>query len=215
MRHHPAGVMWHPLREAHDPDMSGRSAGFDGPVPPPPRPIEYSDLDSGSWWLSMLFGAVLVAVGVWLLSNLYESVTVLAILVGISLVVGGVAEALTMGGRDGFGWAAWAGGAVVVAAGFVVLAWPDVTLKAVAIVAGLALLLIGLLRIASALQRHASSTDWPVQLAVGAFGVILGAIILAWPSATLMVLGFFLGLRAVFTGLLLVGTGWKQRQLAA
>lgn len=195
--------------------MSDMPADFGAQIPPPPRPIEYEDLDSRGWWLSMLVGALLVVVGVWLLSNLYESVTVLALLVGFSLVVGGVAEIVMLGGRDQYGWAAWIGGGLAVVAGLVVLAWPDVTLKVVAIMAGLALIGAGLIWIAMALQRHNTNSDWTIQLGLGVIGVVVGGIVLAWPDATLMVLGFFLGVKAVITGLIAIGTGWKMRQLAA
>lgn len=190
-------------------------ADFGAKIPPPPRPIEYEDLDTRGWWLSMLVGALLVVVGVWLLSNLYESVTVLAVLVGLSLIVGGVVEILMQGGRDEDGWAAWVAGGLVIVAGLVILAWPDATLQVVAVMAGLGLIGAGLIRIVMALQRHASSADWPFQLGLGVIGVVLGGIVLAWPSATLMVLGFLLGVKAIVTGLIALGTGWKLRQLSA
>lgn len=190
------------------------STGFDGSIPPPPRPIEYEELDPRGWWLSMLFGAVLVVVGVWLLSNLYESITVLAILVGLSLIVSGVSEIVALGGRDALGWVAWAGGGVVIAAGLVILAWPDVTLKVIAVMAGLALLVTGAAGIALALRRRAAGNDWPIQLGLGAVALVIGALVLAWPSATLMVLGFILGVKAVITGLISIGAGWKAHQLA-
>lgn len=194
--------------------MSGMSTGFDGSIPPPPRPIEYEDLDPRGWWLSLLFGVVLVVVGVWLLSNLYESVTVLAILVGLSLVISGVTEIVALGGRDAFGWAAWVGGGLVIAAGLIVLAWPDITLKVIAVLAGFALLVTGAIGIVLALQRRAAGSDWPVQLGLGAVALVIGALVLAWPSATLMVLGFILGIKAVVTGLISIGAGWKAHQLA-
>src|SRR5262245_58384417 len=103
--------------------------------PPPPRPIEYQDVDSRGWWVSMLAGIALVLVGIWLLTNLYESVVVLAILVGVSLIVGGFVEA-GVADDAGFGWAGWVAGGLMVAAGVAVLVWPDITLWALAVLAG-------------------------------------------------------------------------------
>jgi uncharacterized membrane protein HdeD (DUF308 family) len=202
------------VRGAHHGAMSDFPADFETPIPPPPRPVEYEGLDSGGWWLSILVGLGLVVVGVWLLSNLYESVFVLAMLVGISLIVGGLAEIVLRGGRDDLGWVSWVAGGLMVVAGLVVLAWPDITLKTLAVLAGLVLVLVGVVRITMALESHSVNPDWPLQLGLGAVGVVLGGVVLAWPGATLMVLGFFLGVRAVITGLIAVGTGWKLHQLA-
>jgi uncharacterized membrane protein HdeD (DUF308 family) len=194
--------------------VSDLSAEFDSPIPPPPRPIELEDVDERGWWLSILFGLGLVAVGVWLLTNLFESVTILALLVGVSLVVGGIAEIVALGGREGLGWVGWLGGGLVVAAGVAVLAWPDITLWALAVLAGAGLVLEGLVRIAVAFEGHRTRPDWPIEAAVGALGVVLGAIVLAWPGATLVVLALLLGLRAVATGIIAIGVGWRVHRLA-
>jgi len=195
--------------------MSDVPAGFEASIPPPPRPIELEDVDARGWWISVLVGVALVAVGVWLMANPYESATVLALLVGVSLVVAGVAEIVALGGRGGLGVAAWLAGGLVIAAGIVVLAWPDITLWALAVVAGAGLIVAGLLRIAMALEAHATSPDWPVHLAVGAFGVVLGAVVLAWPEVTLEILGFLLGFKAAVTGLVAIGTAWQLHRLTS
>jgi uncharacterized membrane protein HdeD (DUF308 family) len=190
-------------------------AELGGRVPPPPRPIELEDADVRGWWVSILVGVALVAVGVWLLTNPYRSVTVLALLVGVSLVVAGVAEIMALGGRGGLGWVAWLSGGLVIAAGIMVLAWPDITLWALAVVAGAGLVVTGALRIAVALQSHVTHPEWPIHLAVGAFSVVLGAVVLTWPEVTLEVLGFILGFKAVVTGLIAIGTGWQAHRLAS
>jgi uncharacterized membrane protein HdeD (DUF308 family) len=184
------------------------------PVPPPPRPIELRDADAGSgdWLISILVGVALVAVGVWLLANLYESVTVPAVLVGISFIVGGVAEAVALGGTGALGPIAWVSGGLLVVTGIVVLAWPDATLWTIAVLAGIGLLVAGLVRVGEALT-HRDRPDWP-GLAVGALGVVIGALVLAWPGATLVVLAIVLGLRAIGTGLVAIGVGWQLHRLA-
>jgi uncharacterized membrane protein HdeD (DUF308 family) len=194
--------------------VSDLGAESEAPIPPPPRPIEYRDVDDSGWWLSILIGIGLVVVGAWLLTNLYESVVVLAVLVGVSLIIGGVAEIVAMGGREGLGWVAWLGGGLVIVAGIAVLAWPDITLWALAVIAGCGLVVAGLVRITAALEGHRVRSDWPVQLALGVVGVVLGAVVLAWPEATLQVLGFLLGFKAVVTGLIAIGTGWQVHRLA-
>jgi uncharacterized membrane protein HdeD (DUF308 family) len=182
--------------------------------PPPPRPIEYRDVDASGWWASLLVGVLLVGLGVWMLTNLFESVVVLAWIAGVSLIVGGIVEVAALGGRQALGWVAWLDAALLIGAGIVVLVWPDITLWALAVLAGAALLVAGLLRVAMAFYNR-NDPDWTLDLGIGAFGIVLGAVVLAWPDATLVVLALSLGIRAVVTGLIAIGTGWQMHRLAS
>jgi len=190
-------------------------AGFSSPdPPPPPRPIEYADVDTSGWWVSVLSGSVMVLLGLWVLTNLYESVAVLALLVGVSLVVAGVIEILALHGEAGMGLAVWISGGLLIAAGIAVLVWPDITLWALAIVAGISFLVAGLLRVAMAFSDR-DSPDFALQLGVGAFGIVLGVIVLVWPEATLTVLALLLGLRFLVTGIIAIGVGWQLHRVDA
>jgi uncharacterized membrane protein HdeD (DUF308 family) len=182
----------------------------EGAIPPPPRPIEYRDVDAGSWWRSLLLGVLLVGLGLWILTNLYESVVVLAWLVGASLIVGGVVEAVALGGRQSLGWV---GGAVSVLAGVAVLAWPDITLRVLALVVGLTLVVGGSLRLVTALYNR-DRPGWALDLGLGGMALATGAIILAWPEATLLVIAVVFGIRAIGTGLVAIGIGWQLHHLA-
>jgi uncharacterized membrane protein HdeD (DUF308 family) len=179
--------------------------------PPPPRPIEYQDVDSRGWWVSVLAGIALVVIGLWLITNLYESVIVLAILVGVSLIVGGFVEA-GVADDAGLGWAGWLAGGLMVAAGVAVLVWPDITLWALAVLAGASLLLTGLLHAAWAVSRR-QRPDWKAHFALGALTAAVGLVVLLWPEATLLVLGLFLGIRALVTGIIAISTGWQLHRL--
>lgn len=194
--------------------MSDIDAGFGQAVPPPPRPVEYADADPSGWWISMLGGLALIVLGVWLLTNLFESVVVLAWLVGISLIVAGVVEVLALHGIRGVRGAAWLSGALLVAAGIAVMVWPDITLWALAVLAGVGLVLAGLLEVAVALTNRDSS-DMPLQLALGGLTVLLGVVVVVWPGATLVVLAVLLGLRAIGSGLIAIGVGLQLRRLRA
>ncbi|HEX8803633.1 MAG TPA: DUF308 domain-containing protein [Acidimicrobiales bacterium] len=195
--------------------MTDFEAGYEyeSPMPPPPpRPVGYEDVDTSRWWLTALLGLALLVLGIWLLTNLFESVVVLAILVGASLIAGGVAEIAALGGRESVGWPAWVAGGLVIALGVAVLVWPDITLQALAILAGAALVVAGALRIVAALG-HRGDEAGPLMLAVGGFSVVLGLVIMAWPDATVLVLAIILGIRAVVSGLVALGIGWQMWQL--
>ena len=194
--------------------MSDIDAGFGQAVPPPPRPVEYTDADTSGWWISVLGGLALVALGVWLLTNLFESVIVLAWLVGISLIVAGVVEMLAQHGTRDAGVAPWVAGGLLVAAGVAVMVWPDVTLWAIAVLAGLGLVFAGVMEVVMALADR-DRADMPLHLALGGLTVALGVLVVAWPDATLVVLAVLLGVRAIGSGLVAIGIGWQLRRLAA
>ncbi|HEY2996983.1 MAG TPA: DUF308 domain-containing protein [Acidimicrobiales bacterium] len=195
--------------------MTDFDAGFRTPdPPPPPRPVEFTEADTGGWWLSIIGGIALVVLGVWLLTNLYDSVTVLAWLVGVSLIVSGIIEVLALHGERGIRFAVWLSGGLLVAAGIVVLVWPDITLWALAVLAGIGLILAGVLRVVVALTER-DQPDFVVNLAIGVLGVVLGALVLAWPEATLVVLAVLLGIRFVVSGVVAIGMGWQLHRMAS
>lgn len=185
------------------------------PQVPPPRPVADTDVDDhGWWWLLALAGMGLVVLGMWMLTNLFDSVVVLALLVGASLIIGGVVEVVVGGGSNGSGWPAWLGGGLLALSGAVVLSWPDATLWVLAVLAGCGLVVGGLMRAVGALMDRRRS-DWPLRLGLGGLGIASGLVVLAWPEATIAVLAVILGIRAVGTGLLAIGMAWQLHRLAA
>ena len=184
-------------------------------VPPTPRPAPASEglvaLGAGTglrWWAVAVLGAVVAGLGVWMLLNLTESVLVLAIVVGLSLMSGGF---LVLAIDDGSGrWQPWVEALLLVAAGGVVLTWPDITLRVLALVAGLGLVLSGGVHVIAAVtNRH--TPGWVRELALGTVGVVVGGVVLAWPGPTLLVLTVLFGIRAVVTGVGAVGLAWQLR----
>jgi uncharacterized membrane protein HdeD (DUF308 family) len=189
-------------------------AGFTTPdPPPPPTPVEYVDVDTSGWWVSIIGGIALLVLGIWLITNLYDSVVVLAWLVGASLIVAGVLEVLALHGERGIGWAVWISGLLLVAAGVAVIVWPDITLWAVAVLAGLGVMLAGLVRVVVAFAER-DEPDFVLNLGIGALGIVIGALVLAWPEATLMVLALILGIRFVVSGVVAIGLGWQLHRLS-
>jgi uncharacterized membrane protein HdeD (DUF308 family) len=188
-----------------------RTGGHPTPVPPPPRPIDYRDVDPSGWWLSILAGVALVVLGLWLLANPFRSVVVLAVLVGVSLIVSGIVEAIA---RDDLGPAAWIAGGLLAVAGIAVLVWPDITLWALAALAGAGLVVAGLAGIVIA-STHRDRPGWLGDLGLAILGIAVGVVVLAWPDATLVVLAVLLGVRAIGTGLVAVATGWHVQRLTS
>jgi uncharacterized membrane protein HdeD (DUF308 family) len=189
------------------------------PLGPAPVPTDYLDdaaaVEAGEarrWWLAVLLGALSVGLGVWMLSNLADSVFVLALIIGVSLITGGLVDAFVLGQRRPR-WAAWIEGLLLVLAGIVVLTWPDITLWALTFAGGLALLLGGVVQLLIALA-HRHRPTWTLDLGLGVLGVVLGTIVLAWPEATMVVVAVLFGIRAVVVGLIAIAAGWQLRHEA-
>jgi len=164
------------------------------------------------WWIVALLGLGISVLGLILLLDLFTAVATLAILVALGLVVEGVDEIMEAG-RHRVRWPGYLLGGLWIATGVIAVVWPDITLWALALLAGAALLTAGLLRMVMALYNR-DDPNWTLDLSIGGFGVALGAVVLAWPDATLVVLALSLGIRAIVTGLIAIGTGWQMHRLA-
>lgn len=136
---------------------------------------------------------------------------VLAVLVGVSLIVSGIVEAIA---RDDLGPAARIAGVLLAVTGIAVLVWPDITLWALAALAGAGLVVAGLAGIAIALI-HRDRTGWLGDLGLAILGIAVGGVVLTWPDATLVVLAILVGVRAIGTGLIAVATGWQAHRLTS
>lgn len=143
-------------------------------------------------------------VGVWLLGRPFESVRVLTYLVAAALIVSGLGELLGaaraprpgLARVTGLGW---------FAIGVAAVAWPGLTLFGLALLAGLALVVGGALKLAVAVGGGGEQ-----RLLLGLSGltnVIVGGLALLWPSVTVLVLAVLLGFRTIVFGLGLILDG--------
>jgi uncharacterized membrane protein HdeD (DUF308 family)/pimeloyl-ACP methyl ester carboxylesterase len=149
-------------------------------------------------WIPLILGLVCVVAGAVLVVRPFTSLSVLATLVAAALLVTGVMElaavpvwppaAITA--SAGLGW---------LVAGIVVAAWPGITIVALAIVAGISMIIGGATRIMSALR---GTVDQRVASALsGLASVIFGALALSWPDVTVLVIAVVFGARTVLFGL--------------
>lgn len=163
------------------------------------------------WWLYLLLGLAAVVVGILLLANLSAAVTVLAVLAGISLLVTGLLDLFSV---DRFRprWLGVLSGIAFTVAGVLALVWPKATLWVIAVVVGLGLLVGGVFRVGGALTGR-DDKGWWIVLIGGLVSLIAGILALAWPRATIVVLGLLLGARTLILGLLEISFAWSLRRL--
>lgn len=91
-------------------------------------------------------------------------------------------------------------GALCLAAGSVLLFWPDRTIVVVARIAGLLVAAIGLGEIFESLTNHRKGSYWGLLLIRGIVNAGAGALLLFWPDITVTVLVWLFGLDLILTG---------------
>jgi uncharacterized membrane protein HdeD (DUF308 family) len=96
-------------------------------------------------------------------------------------------------------WARVACGALSVVAGVLAIAYPDITLLALALISGINLMLLGALAVGEALGGD--DEDRTLQVVLGVVGILGGIVVLRRPGETLLVLVVALGAWLVLTGI--------------
>lgn len=125
------------------------------------RVIQAASTKTQAWQTRALIGAsgvLYTIVGAVSLRNLYDTVAMMAVIIGLVWIVGGVAEI------------AWRRGSTVliglfsVFAGVTVLLWPEISLLSMALVAGIWLVAFGLLHVFLALTHRHRTAKAPASL---------------------------------------------------
>jgi uncharacterized membrane protein HdeD (DUF308 family) len=157
---------------------------------------------AGWEWLGILvLGVATVVLGLVLMTNPFASAHTLAVLVAIGLIADGLIE-LVRAGRSPHRMLAVLSGAVLVFGGFVALVWPQITLWALAVLAGASIFLGGAFRTTAAIADRHSMQAWPWLLISGLFGLLIGFVAVLWPKATVVVLAVLFGLQITIFGVI-------------
>ncbi len=168
------------------------------------------------WGWIVALGVVYVIAGVIALGSLMMATVATVLVVGIMMIVAGVAEVINSfqiktWGRFLF-WLAL--GVLYIIAGFA--AWDNPLLTAVwlTLVLGIVLGASGLMRIFLGFNMK-EGTPWMWVVLSGVVTLLLGLVILVhWPVSSLWALGIFLGVDLIFagSGWIAVGLGLKRSE---
>jgi uncharacterized membrane protein HdeD (DUF308 family) len=150
-----------------------------------------------------LFGGAAIIVGGILLFNPYAAVRTLALLLGLSLVIGGCLE-IALGWESGRRTAAILLGAILIVGGLLAAFWPEATVWTLAVLTGVSLLVHGLTRMVLAFTARAEIPGWGWLALAGAVNAVIGILALAWPEATVLILSVMLGLQVMGFGVLVL-----------
>ncbi|MFE0099754.1 HdeD family acid-resistance protein [Streptomyces sp. NPDC059009] len=166
-------------------------------------------------WLALL-GSILVLAGI--VGLFYTAIVTLTsmLLFGWLLLIGGTVGLLHAVQARGtnFFWLGVVVAALNIAAGVVVVARPHVAAEALTMFAALLFLTGGVFRLIGSLVVR--GPQFAVTLLQGAFGLLLGVLVLAeWPSSSQYVIGCFFSLALLFDGLGLFAAGLGGRRIVS
>ena len=173
--------------------------------------------------MTVLLGVAVLIIGVLLIASPFRSLTVLAALVSAALVLSGVAviiddahenSSLTRLRRmvDLVVGAAW------IIAGVTAAVYPGITVGVLAIAIGIVLVVGGIGEVVGSLMergvgssKRLAADERFVRLLSGITNVLIGALALSWPEATVLVIAVLFGARTSLYGIGRIVRGLRRR----
>ncbi|PZU33100.1 MAG: hypothetical protein DI577_01750 [Microbacterium sp.] len=151
-------------------------------------------------WMRISLSVLSIVLGAVIVLRPTTALDLLALLVGGGMVLTGILEAT---GRVDEGERRWRGALAIgwIVLGVFVLAWPGLTVRAIAVITGLLLLAAGAAGVTGA---FAKGRGWDSRIADAAFGgtgVIFGILALVWPDITLLVVAVVFGAMLIMRGI--------------
>nr|MDT0663555.1 DUF308 domain-containing protein [Micromonospora sp. DSM 115978] len=165
---------------------------------------------SSLWLALVLLGVAVTVFGLLLITRPFDTAKTLAVLAGVALVLSGISEAVA-GAKSPESNRGVMFGLLLIAGGVVILVWPGITLWAVAVVVGICLVVAGLMRLAVGLQARDRGDRWVAMLVFAAVSIVVGAMALIWPSATIAVLAVLFGIQLIIQGVGEIVLGFALR----
>ncbi|MBV8186756.1 MAG: HdeD family acid-resistance protein [Alphaproteobacteria bacterium] len=172
-------------------------------------------LRTKSGWIIAL-GFVYLIAGVVALSSVALATAVSVFLVGIMMLVAGVAEVLNALQVRSWGkFVLWLLlGALYIIAGVLTFENPLLAAKILTLFLGASLIASGIAKIVLAFSMKAGSS-WGMVVLAGVVTLLVGLLILAqWPWGSLYILGIFLAVDLIFTGVGWISIGFGLRARA-
>lgn len=166
---------------------------------------------TGGWWLVLLIGVLSVIAGVVIIAKPGDSLTTLAVIAGIFLLINGILElaASLLHGTQSRGTVALLG-VITAIAGVLLIRHPFGGVAAVALLIGIWLIAIGLIRFVAAFEFE-DNRGW--NIGVGAIELIAGIVIIANPNIGFATLALLVGIGFIINGLGMTALGWSMHAI--
>ena len=153
------------------------------------------------WWLFLVDGIISLVIGFLALSWRHETLTALAIFLGIWLLVVGVVQFASAFAAIRERWLYAVAGFLTAAVGVVTIVWPHITLFVIAMLLAWTLLVWGIIYIVASLMSR-EVPHWWIGLIKGIVLILLGVWAIRHPGNALTVLVVVFGLACVLWGIL-------------
>lgn len=172
-------------------------------TPPQPENVEVTTIDlRRSWGWVLVLGIAFLIGG--LVTLVWPSVTVYALVfvLGILLLFAGASEVgWAIAERHTDGWKIiLARGIIDVITGIIVLAWPDITVLALALVLAAWLFIYGGMTLWYAYRHRDDRPHTGHFLIKGSLAIVAGVITVVWPSITVLVIAIVIGVSLIIYG---------------
>jgi len=176
----------------------------------PPEQVELREITWG-WWLLLLVGLLSVVAGVIILFKPGSSLETLAVIAGIFLLVDGILELLSSFIRStpNRGQVALFG-VLTAIVGVLLIRHPIGGVAAVALLIGIWLIAVGVIRVAAAFDEY-ENRGW--QAFAGILELIAGIVIVANPSIGFATLAILVGIGFILNGVGMTALGWAMRSI--
>ena len=168
------------------------------------------------WGWIVALGIIFMIAGVIALGSVVAATASAVLIVGIMMVMGGVAEIIAAFSVKDWGKAIFWGllGVLYVAAGIICFMNPFAAATILTLFLGIALMVGGIVRMFLAWHMREAGKPWGWVVVSGIISLLLGLMIVAqWPYSSFYVLGIFLGIDLIFIGSswLTIGLALKKR----
>src|SRR5262245_33133638 len=167
---------------------------------------------ASNWWVLLLNGLLLIVAG-FLIFSIDWTVSSLSTFIGVVFIVEGVMRALISGVNGAAQRANVVTGLLSIAAGVVIIVWPEPGLVALAIFLAAWLIVIGTISLAGGFAARKVLPDWWLLPILGVLEIALGVLALADPGATLAAIITVGGIWAVVAGVMRIVLAFQVKRL--
>jgi uncharacterized membrane protein HdeD (DUF308 family) len=165
---------------------------------------------TSAWWLLLLLGAISIAVGVVVLAKPSDSLTTLAVIAGVFVLVESVFDlVLSMRSRTENRGLAAVLGVLGVVVGVLLIRHPMSGVLAVALLIGIWLIAVGVVRFVRAFDLEHRA--WNIVLAL--IEVVAGIVIVSTPPIGFATLALLVGIAFILNGVAIFALGWMMHAL--
>jgi uncharacterized membrane protein HdeD (DUF308 family) len=169
---------------------------------------EWLTRQQNPWIIVLIAGICSTVFGLLVIFHPWEGAQALIYLVAIAFIIAGLANVFEDDERLPRSVTVLSG-MIWVVAGAVILAWPEATLKVLAIIAGLGLVIRGILRAVVAFNDKTLHRNWYFIMA--AIALLLGIAVIVRPEATITVVAFLIGINIFIAGVLEIALAFDIR----